>query len=225
MKTLGQRLRLVLVTDRAVARVALETVVARALRGGVTAVMLREKDLRGRDLLALATRLRARTRAARAAMIVNERVDVALAAGAEGVHLGGDAMPLGAARRIAPMLLVGISVHSAREGIERVRRERPDYAIIGPIFRTPDRRGRERKAPPIGLGELRALCDAVRVPIVAIGGIDADRARDAILAGADGVAAIRALVGSRAPERAARDLAAAVDAALAERSRLRTRSK
>jgi len=218
--TLARRLRLVLVTDRALARPSLVRAVARALRGGVTAVLLREKDLRGAELLPLAVALRESTRAARAALLVAERVDVAIAAGADAVHLGGDAMPIAAARAVAARrLAAGIAVHSAREGAARARRERPDYLVLGPVFSTPSRRGAPTKAPPLGLAEVRRLRAAVRVPIVAIGGIDARNAADVIAAGADGVAAIRALAGARDPARAARALAREVERGLAARRR------
>lgn len=218
MSPFVSRLRVVLVTDRTAAARSLETAVSRALAGGATAVMLREKDLRGAALLPLARALRKATRAAGAALIVNERVDVALAARADGVHLGSDAMPTAAARRMSKRLRAGISVHSAAEGIARARAERPDYVLLGPVFRTPDRPG-SKKAPPVGLDAVSRLAARVPVPVVAIGGVDATNAARVVAAGAAGVAAIRAFFGADDPRDAAASLAAAVRSGLAERRR------
>jgi thiamine-phosphate pyrophosphorylase len=169
------------------------------------AVHLREKDLGGRDLVALARVLRAICAEAGQLLLVNDRVDVALAAGADGVHLPSAGLPPAEARKlVGPDRLVGVSCH----GVDDVRRARDggaSYATFGPVFDTPSKR--DYGAPP-GLGALR---DAVRLglPLVALGGIDAVSAPEAVAAGASGVAAIRAWLAAPDPSAAVRALLAA----------------
>lgn len=141
-------------------------------------VLLREKDLPGRELFALAEAIAAVT-AGRAKLVVSGRADVALAVGADGVHAGGDAPPAAALKRRWPELLVGASVHAPDEDAPGA-----DYVLLAPIFAVPG------KGAPLGLG---ALVAAARrgVPVFALGGIDARNAAAARAAGAYGVAAMR----------------------------------
>jgi thiamine-phosphate pyrophosphorylase len=193
--------RLYLVTDRAsvpggdLAR-AVERALAAAPRGAV-AVQLREKDLGGRDLLRLAEALRAATRAAGAPLLVNDRVDVALAADADGVHLPGGGLPVAEARRLLGRgRLIGVSAHSAE--VARAAAEAgADYVVFGPVFATP---AKARYGPPQGLVALRAAVRAASpVPVFAIGGIEPDRAQDCLGASAAGVAVIRSGLGAADP--------------------------
>ena len=135
-----ERMEIVLISDRKIlAGEDLWKVMASAAGAGLTAFMLREKDLPGRALLALAREIVARCRPMGVRVIVNDRVDVALAAGADGVHLGGDAIPADAARRIAGgRLRIGVSTHSIEE-IRAAARAGADYAIFGPVFETPSK--------------------------------------------------------------------------------------
>ncbi len=197
--------RLLLITDRRVTEDLVATVTA-ALTfapAGAVAVMLREKDLPGRALLALARRLRAVTAATGAALLVNDRVDVALEAGADGVHLPAAGIPVAEARRrLGPERLVGVSTHGAAE-VAAAAAAGADYATFGPVFDTPSKR---RYGPPPGL---EALAAAARepLPLYGLGGVDPGNADAVRAAGAAGVACIRAVL-------AAADPAAAVAALL-----------
>lgn len=200
-----------LVTDRAqtAGRPLLEVVTA-ALRGGVGAVQLRERGLTTRELLGLATALRAATRAAGAALLINDRVDVALACDADGVHLPGHSFTVAEARALlGPHRLIGVSTHSPDEVAAAAG---ADFAVCGPIFATPSKAA---YGTPLGLDALRrARAAAPTLPLFAIGGLDADRAAAARAHGADGVAVIRAVLAAADPAAAA----AALRGALGPRS-------
>jgi thiamine-phosphate pyrophosphorylase len=162
------------------------------------AVQLREKDLGGRELFALAVPLRAVTRAAGVRLFINDRVDVALAVGADGVHLGGGALDMEDVVAIAPDLAIAISAHSTAE-LERFRGQtRLAFAVLGPIHDTPSKRA---YGAPVGVAQLGDAC-ATGIPVVAVGGIDASNAGACIAAGAAGVAVIRAILSDPAPDRA-----------------------
>jgi thiamine-phosphate pyrophosphorylase len=197
-----------LITDRRLAP-DLPARLAAALQGappGAAAVHLREKDLGGAALLALARALLPACRARGARLLVNDRLDVALAAGADGVHLPAAGIPPAEARRLlGPAALVGVSCHSAGE-VARARDGGADYATFSPVWATPSKRP---FGPPVGLAALAAAVP-LGLPLVALGGVEPGNAAQAFAAGAAGVAAIRAwLVGP--------DPAAAVAALLASR--------
>ncbi|HTN53710.1 MAG TPA: thiamine phosphate synthase [Anaeromyxobacter sp.] len=179
-----------------------------ALQGlppGSVALHLREKDLPGGELLALARRLRAVCHAAGQALLVNDRLDVALAAGADGVHLpSAGVSPADARRLLGPGALVGVSCHGA-EDVRRARDGGASFATFGPVHDTPSKR---RYGVPVGLEALRGAA-ALGLPLVALGGIDAENAPAAIAAGAAGVAAIRAWLAGPDPAAAVRALLAA----------------
>lgn len=170
---------------------------------GAVAVHLREKDLGGRDLLALAQALARVCRAHRQLLLVNDRLDVALAASADGVHLPAAGVPVADARRLlGPAALVGVSCHSG-DDVARALADGASYATFSPVYDTPSKRA---YGPPVGLG---ALHEAARLglPLVALGGVTAARAAEVRAAGAAGVAVIRAWLGEG-------DAAAAVRALL-----------
>jgi thiamine-phosphate pyrophosphorylase len=194
--------RLLLVTDRhATGGRDLIDVVAAALDAGLPAVQLREKDLPGRALLALAERLRAATARTGALLLLNDRVDVAIAAGADGVHLGGGSMSVGDVRRLLPAgALVGVSTHAAAE----VAETGADYAIFGPVRATPSK---VAFGPPQGIARLAAATAAAAVPVLAIGGIEPADVPAMCAAGAHGVAVIRAILAAPDPAAATRALA------------------
>lgn len=189
-----------LVTDRRLVP-DLGAALAAALRrvpAGAVAVHLREKDLCGRDLLALAAALRAVCRAAGQLLLVNDRVDVALAVEADGVHLPSAGLrPADARRLLGPGRLVGVSCHGAGD-VRRARDGGADFATFGPVFATPSK---ARYGPPVGLA---ALAEAARLglPLVALGGVDAPGAAAARAHGAAGAAAIRAWLGVPDPAEA-----------------------
>jgi thiamine-phosphate pyrophosphorylase len=193
--------RLYLVTDRAaVPDGDLVCAVERALAGappGAVAVQLREKDLGGRDLLRLAEELRAVTRAAGAPLLVNDRVDVALAAGADGVHLPGGGLPIGEARRLlGPDARIGTSAHAA-EAARGAAGAGTDFVVFGPVYATPSKL---RYGPPQGLAALAAAARAAGgVPVLAIGGIEPERVGECVRAGASGVAVVRSVLGAADP--------------------------
>ena len=201
---------LCLVTDRLRCEGrALEEVVAAAVDGGVGMVQLREKDLPAAKLYALARRLRGITRG-RALLYVNDRVDVALAAGADGVQLGEGGLPLKAARRVAgTCLLIGMSVHSVDGGV-RAELEGADLLVAGTVFRTGSHPGRV----PQGVGILEKLRERVRIPFLAIGGVTAENVGPVIRAGAAGAAVITAITQSDNPERASQELVKLMEEAL-----------
>jgi thiamine-phosphate pyrophosphorylase len=206
---LAERLALVVVTDAACGEGReLVEVVRAALAGGAPAVQLRAKRESTREMVELALRLGEETRRAGALLFVNDRLDVALAAGADGVHLGDDDLPLPAARRIAPAgFLIGRSVATPDEATQAVR-DGADYLGVGPVFAT---LSKADAGDAIGAGGVRAVCAAARgVPVVGIGGIDAANAREVAAAGAAGVAVIRAVMLAADPEAATAALLRAV---------------
>jgi thiamine-phosphate pyrophosphorylase len=208
VSALAERLRLVVITDPSCGEGrALVEVVRAALRGGARSIQLRGKDQPARAQVALARALLAETRAAGALLFVNDRLDVALAAGADGVHLGQDDLPVEAARRIVPAaFLVGISAETAELACA-AERGGADYVGTGPVYAT----GSKADAgDAVGCGRVAQVAAAVRIPVVAIGGIDAANAGDVFAAGAAGVAVISAVMRAPDPERAARDLIRAV---------------
>lgn len=176
-----------------------------AVRGGATMVQLRLKDENPRTIVEVARALLSALPST-VPLVINDRLDVAMAAGAAGVHLGADDLPVAAARRIAPAgFVIGASVGCDAE----VPGSRgADYVGIGPLFATSSKAD---AGAAIGAAELARLADLCAIPAVAIGGIDASNARQAIEAGAHGVASISAIFGARDPEAAARELRRAMD--------------
>ena len=168
-----------------------------AVAGGATVVQLRLKDRPTEEIVAVGRPFRELL----ATLVVNDDVEAALALGADGVHLG--RTDSGADRALSAGLTLGLSAASAEEAVEGERRGAA-YVGAGPVWATPSKLD---AGPPIGLEGLRAICAAVSVPVVAIGGVDATNAGDCIRVGAAGVAVIRAA-------RDARAVRAAVDAAL-----------
>ena len=178
-----------------------------ALEGGIRAVQLREKDLPGGELFRLAAKVRDLTAKHGARMLVNDRADVALAAGADGVHLGVSSLPPSAARKLlGGGALIGCSAHSVRELAEAAA-QGADFATFGPVFATPSKAA---YGPPVGLEALREACRGSSIPVFALGGIGAGNAADAIGAGAWGIALISGVVAAADPRAAALGLVAAV---------------
>jgi len=160
-----------------------------AIAAGPGAVQLREKDLGGRTLCARAERLAERCRASGVKLLVNERADIALAAGADGVHLPESGLPVAAARAlVGPGRLVGCSVHAADLLAARAD---ADFVLFGPVYDTPAKRA---FGAPQGLERLAAVARASTVPVLAVGGITPGRVPDVLRAGAAGVAVIGAIL-------------------------------
>jgi thiamine-phosphate pyrophosphorylase len=208
--------RLYLITDRqATAGRPLLTVIGQALKGlagsgldpDEVAVQLREKDLGGRALVALARPLRELTAAAGVRLFVNDRIDVALAVGADGVHLGGTSLSPAEARALAPTLAVAVSTHGMAD--VRAAAGQAAFAVFGPIRDTPSKRG---YGPPLGPGPL-AEAAPLGLPLLALGGIDVSDVAAVVAAGARGVACVRPVMAAADPAAAVRALAEALDQA------------
>jgi len=179
-----------------------ETLATQLLAGGARLLQLRWKTASARELLAAAMAIRALTLAEDALFLVNDRPDVAAAAGADGVHLGQEDVPVAVARRVlGPRAIVGVSTHDVGEA-RAAEDAGADYIAVGPVYATDTK---ARALAPRGVEFVRAVRTAVHCPIVAIGGITPETARDVRAAGADAVAMIAALVRATDPEAAVRD--------------------
>jgi len=193
---------LCLVTDRRLCGIdLLEEKVASAVSGGVDIVQLREKDLPAGELMQLAMKLRSVTNG-KALLVINDSLDVALAAKADGLHLPEDSIAVNDAKLIAPpWLLVSKAVHDSI-GASVEANENADYLVLGTIFPTSSKPGVETG----GLDRITAVTKLVDTPVLAIGGIDAYNAASVIEAGASGIAVITAILNASDPEKAARCL-------------------
>lgn len=206
---------LYLVTDRALcAHRTVEDVVLMALRGGAACIQLREKDASTRDFVEQAQRIKAMMVPFGAFLIINDRIDVALAVGAHGVHIGQQDMPCEIARKLlGPRALIGLSVETW-EDVERAGALDVDYLGVSPVFETPTKTDTKGHWGLEGLIRIRA---ATRRPLVAIGGLNTSNAKDVIRAGADGVALVSAICAADDPYQAARELHDIIQSALEQR--------
>ena len=195
---------LYVVTDRSQTKGRpLEAVIDAALQGGAKAIQLREKNLSGRALYELAQRLLPVVHGRGAALLVNDRIDLALTLPLDGVHLAQSSLPSAEARSLLGTgRLIGVSCHTLEEAIEAQEGD-ADFIALGPLFFT---RSKAAYGPPIGLERLREVRRQLRLPILGIGGITASNAADVISAGADGVAAISAVMAADDPADAVRNL-------------------
>jgi thiamine-phosphate pyrophosphorylase len=185
------------------------------IAGGADVVQLREKSLPSEELLAVARAIRAATAESGTLFVVNDRLEIALAAGANGVHLGQGDLPVGAARRIAPRpFLIGASVGSVDEAV-RAERDGADYIAVSPVYPTASKAD---AGPGHGLECIAAVRRAVRIPVVGIGGIGPANAADVVRAGADGCAVISAVLAHPDMAGAARSLRGIIVRALTDRS-------
>lgn len=158
-----------------------------AIRVGVDLVQIREKDLATRELLGLIGAAVDAARGTATRLVLNDRLDVALAAGAAGVHLGAQSLPARVVRELVPRdFLVGVSCHSLEEALS-AELAGADYVVLGPIFETPSKLP---YGPPLGLAKLRGVTAQVKMPVLALGGITVDRVRLCLEAGATGIAGI-----------------------------------
>ena len=194
---------LYLITDRhqvPPGRTLVQTVDA-ALRGGVRAVQLREKDLGAAALFSLAGELRRLTRCFGARLLINDRIDVALAVDADGVHLGGESLPVAAARRLlGPQRLLGVSTHRPPE-IAAAAAAGADFVTFGPVFATPSKLA---YGAPVGLESLCLACHNSPLPVFALGGIKPCHLAAVQSSGAAGAAVISAIIAASDPLAATR---------------------
>jgi thiamine-phosphate pyrophosphorylase len=187
-----------------------------AIEGGADALQLRDKEMGGKEMYDLCSRIKDLIEVGDGdcAFFVNDRVDVAVAAHADGVHLGQEDLPAASARPlIGGDMVMGISATTVEEA-RRAQAEGADYLGVGPVFPTPSK---PDAVPPIGVEGLKEISKAVDLPIVAIGGIDASNAKEVFEAGADGIAVISAVAGAEDMTAAVKRLRRAVDAGLARR--------
>lgn len=196
--------RLLLVTDRQQTKGrSLISILQGVLNVGSPAIQLRERDLSAKDLLELAREVKVLTSQRDSQLVVNDRIDVALSLEEVGVHLRSNSMPVTVARRLlGPRRLLGVSAHSMDE-VVRAEGEGADYVVLGPVYDTPSK---QAFGSPLGLSKLEEICRLVHVPIIGIGGITVDRARDVRRAGAFGVAVITAILGADDVKHATRAL-------------------
>ncbi len=195
---------LYLVTDRGLSRgrSTLE-IVSAAVRGGATVVQLREKDCSTREFIEQALTVKDFLKTCNVPLIINDRVDVAQAVKADGVHLGQTDMPLEMAKGIlGDTMIIGISAESVKDAIA-AEKGGAAYLGVSPVYATPTKTD---TAPPLGLEGLRTIRRAVKLPLVGIGGLSRDNAAEAIRSGADGVAVVSAIVSADDPETAAKGL-------------------
>jgi thiamine-phosphate pyrophosphorylase len=207
-------LRLYVITDATFRGRTHEEVAEAALRGGATVLQFREKHATTRQLYETARRLRELCRSLAVPFIVNDRVDIALAVDADGVHVGPDDLPVAVVRQLlGPHRIVGASAGNVEEAL-RAQEEGATYLGVGAVYATgtkPD------AGAPIGPGGLGEIVRAVRIPVVGIGGITRETVPEVIRAGASGVAVISAVAAAEDMVQAARALRRAVDEALAQR--------
>jgi thiamine-phosphate pyrophosphorylase len=202
---------LYLVTDRGLAggRSTLD-IVRSAVQGGVTCVQLREKDCSTLEFIEQAVTIKDFLKSQGVPLIINDRVDVALAVEADGVHLGQSDMPLDIAKKIiGDSMIIGISAESLEDAI-RAEEGGADYLGVSPIYATPTKTD---TAPALGLEGLRAIRENVGIPLVGIGGLNRETAAAVIQNGGDGVAVVSAIVAAGDPMMAAADLKQIIDGA------------
>ncbi|MBI2350849.1 MAG: thiamine phosphate synthase [Deltaproteobacteria bacterium] len=179
-------------------------VLERALEGGVRAVQLREKDLGGRELFVLAEKTKRLCERYQANFFVNDRVDVALGVDAEGVHLGGDSMPVRAARELlGAEKLIGVSTHSIKEAREEAEQEKADFIFFGPVYFTPSKAA---YGEPQGLGRLKEVVEKISLPVYAIGGVKVGNIAEVKETGVRGIALISAILSAVDPRGAAQEI-------------------
>jgi thiamine-phosphate pyrophosphorylase len=187
--------RLYLITDRNIVAPgsSLVTAVRKALKGGVRAVQLREKDMDTRSLLRMAYKMREVTDVYSAKLLINDRADIALAVGADGVHLTRESIPAEALRQVVRKgFFIGVSTHSVKEAKE-AERAGADFITFGPVYRT---RSKLKYGEPMGTEMLRTVCRETDIPVFALGGVKEKNIDEVRKAGAHGVSMISGILGA-----------------------------
>ena len=187
----------------------LTEVVRRSLEGGVRAVQLREKDLSGAELYRLAAELRRLTNDFNARLIINDRPDLALAAEADGVHLGVNSLPLAAARRVlGEGKIIGYSAHSIDEALQ-AQGDGADFVSFSPVYPTPSKAA---YGAPCGVNKLADAAAALNIPVIGLGGISQANITEALSANIQGIAVISAILAAADPRVAAASLLKKIEA-------------
>ena len=169
------------------------------IKGGADVIQLRVANKSDKEFLSIATKIKKLTCKSKIPLIINNRLDIALAIDAEGIHLGQDDLPIESARKIAPQKLIGKSTHSLKEAL-KVTKEPADYISIGPIFHSPTK----PNLSPIGLNLIPQIKKKVKIPLVAIGGINLNNIKQVLKAGVEGVAICSAITKAKNPKVATR---------------------
>ena len=194
------KLDFVLITNRKICEGELTELITQAIEGGVGTVQLREKDLSTRDLYMLARKLREITKELSANLIINDRVDIAQAVDADGVHLGWQSLNIDTVRKIIGReKVIGFSAHNLQEA-KKANIEGADYITISPVFDTPYK---DYFIPPLGTKEINKIKRQVNIPVIALGGINEDNVEEVLGNGADGIAVISAVFLSKNPRQTA----------------------
>lgn len=204
---LREKLKLYVITDRRL-KPEIESV-REALEGGATSIQLRIKNASTREMIKIGKRIRELTKEYDALYFVDDRLDVALATNADGVQLGPEDMPISLAREIAPNLIIGASVYSLEEALQ-AEKEGADYLGAGSVFLTPTKAG----VRVIGVEGLRKIVESVKIPVVAIGGINHKNARDVLKTGVDGIAIISAIMGAEDVKKATEEMKKIIEEAI-----------
>ena len=195
---------LYLITDRKSTRGReISFVVEEALKGGVKMVQLREKDLSSRDLYATAYEMRKLTARYGALLCINDRIDIALAVNADGVHLGNSSIPVPRARKIlGANRLIGVSCHTMENAID-AQEKGADFITFGPVFYTPSKAA---YGNPLGVDKLGDITRTLRIPVFALGGVTREKVPQVIGAGAHGIALISAVMAADDPHEETKSL-------------------
>ena len=201
---LRKRLRLYVITDRRL-RDEIETVNA-ALEGGATAIQMRIKNAPTGEMIRVGKELRKITKEYDALFFVDDRLDVALAVDADGVQLGPEDMPVSIARELAPNLIIGASVYNLEEAL-KAEKDGADYLGAGSVFPTKTK----KDARVLGLEGLKRIVESVKIPVVAIGGINHENVRKVLEIGVDGIAVISAIVGAEDVKKATEEMRKIID--------------
>jgi thiamine-phosphate pyrophosphorylase len=184
-----------------------------ALKGGADILQLRSKTLLDGEFLVIGRKLREIARRRKKLFIVNDRAHIARLLRADGLHLGQDDLPIREARKIVgPKMIIGKSTHSLRQAIQAIR-EGADYIGVGPVFKTPTKPGYAQ----VGLRLVQQVASRIKIPFVAIGGIDETNVRQVVSSGVDCIAVVRAIFDSKNPEKSARHLKEIIRMSLARR--------
>ena len=212
-------LELYVITDEGIAKGRTHAEIARlACDGGADAIQLRDKYCSSENLCSIGREIRAITRRTGTVFIVNDRLDIALACGADGVHSGQDDLKVDLARQKAPRpFIIGVSVGNSGEAVA-AERGGADYVAVSPVFATVSKID---AGPGRGLAMIKQIKSVVSIPVIAIGGINCDNVEEVIASGADGVAVISVVVGQPDITAASRDLKKRITAAKQSRTRLK----
>ena len=202
-----RRAGLYLVTSQSLSRGrSTEKIVKMALAGGVRLIQLREKNMPILQLTKLAEKIRAMTKKAGALLIINDCLELALAVGADGVHLGQDDLPVAHAKKIGKNLIIGASTHSLKEALA-AQKAGASYVNIGPLFPTRTKKWNEKF---LGIREMKQIASKIKVPFTVMGGIKANHVPDLVKAGAKTIAVVTAITAADNPRKAAKQLLALI---------------